>query len=296
MNFLLKKYNILIFFAFLLTVLQVNAAKVILRDGTVIKNIKGVRELGNYFLLKDDLKNYTFRKSKISKIISSDGKTIFEHKILTAVKKTEDDGSLYYSFFINGKFAGQGGWDSYNQFEVTEGDLPDGIYKEYFNTGKLKRTFPIKDNTLDGVSKVYYASGMVAREGRFKNGYEVGVSKLYYKSGELKGKSIYKKGVRDGKTLLYYKSGKLKSEMTFVDGELNGIQKMYFKNGRISNIVSYEDGKKNGKFKQYYENGKLKVSGNCESGKLSGIITTYYRSGRVKKRKRFIDGRILKGN
>ena len=270
------------------------ADTIYLRDGRTVSNVRNIKDTGNYFLASINGKNITINKTRIDRIVSNTGNVIFEQRILTAKVIEGIKGPQKYNFYLNNKKIGLGEWDEDNSFSIEEGDLPDGVYKQYFNTGKLERTFPIKDNELTGTVDVYYNSGRLARKGNFVEGYENGESLLYYKTGELKGKSVYDDGEKSGKTILYYPSGNIKAEMIFEDGKINGLQKMYYENGKLSNIVNFRDGVKNGEFKQFYANGKLKVSGTTSNGKLDGTVTVYYESGRIKNQKRFTNGRVIK--
>ena len=61
----------------------------------------------------------------------------------------------------------------------------NGIEKEYYKNGRLKRETPYTDGELNGVEKRYYENGQLAGETPFKNGKENGVEKSYYESGQL---------------------------------------------------------------------------------------------------------------
>ena len=287
-------HKLLYIFLILFSFGKLTAEILYLRDGRIIKNITNVKDAGFYFLITINNQSKTYSKQKIDKITSNSGNIIFEHKIMTAEKIEYKTGLNAFVFYLNGKKVGTAGWNSNEIFKVYEGDLPDGIYNLYFNTGKLERIFPIKNNTVNGKVEVYYNSGKLCRTGHFTNGLEEGESYLYYKTGEIKGKSQYRNGTKNGKTTLFYPTGELKAEMFFIDGKINGMQKMYYKSAKISNIVTFKNGMKNGDFKQFYENGNKKITGQTRDGKLNGIITVYYESGKIKKRNNFVNGRILK--
>ena len=260
-------------------------------DGTVYKDVSNLQDADDYLLFDKDGKSYSMPKYKVQKIVDENGKVVYEKQDL--IVTIAPDETNEYIFKRNGVEVGRGRWLDSGKFEVTEGDIPDGVYKLFHDSGELKRTFSISDGSLNGICKVFYRSGKTEREGFYKNGKEDGKSKLYYPEGELKGFSFYRNGEKDGQTKLFYKSGKIKASLRFKAGVPDGEQIMYYENGKPSSKVVYDDGQKNGPVTFYYESGKLKLQGKYVNDALDGVVTTYYESGRVKKRETFNNGRVL---
>lgn len=67
----------------------------------------------------------------------------------------------------------------------------NGIEKEYYKNGRLKRETPYTDGKLNGVVKEYYETGELLREAPYKNGEHDGVAKIYDKNGQLREKHFY---------------------------------------------------------------------------------------------------------
>ncbi len=294
MGVLSKFYLITFYLVFLLSSLDLVAVEIFLEDGQVYSNAKDLFEVNSFYTFKRDGRSYSINKNRIKKIISDNGELIYEKSLLTVEVVKNIEGADKFIFYKNRERLGEAIWGTDGEFDILSGDISDGVYKQYYDTGKLRRTFNFKNGELNGWCKEYYISGKIEREGFFKANKEVGVSKIYYNTGVIKGESTYVDGVKDGETKLFYKSGNIKAKMNFKNNQPEGLQVMYYESGNIETKVSFEDGVKNGAIKQYYESGKLKMSGMLEDGKLNGTVITYYESGRIKKKVIFVDGRILK--
>ena len=291
-----KFHLITVFISLCVVFFSINiiATEIFLEDGQVYSNVNDLFEVNSFYTFKRNGKSYSINKNRIKKIISDKGETIYEKSLLIVEVVKNVEGADKFIFYKNKKKLGEAVWDSYGEFDILSGDIPDGVYKQYYDAGKLRRTFTFKDGELNGWSKEYYISGKIEREGYFKNNKEVGISKIYYDTGVLKGESTYVDGVKDGETKLFYKTGNIKAKMNFKDNQPEGLQVMYYQSGNIETKVYFEGGVKNGPIKQYYESGKIKMTGTLDDGKLNGTVITYYESGRIKKKVTFIDGRILK--
>ena len=270
------------------------ADDVYMLDGHVYKNATKLSKINSFYVFNISGRNYSVNKNRIKKIIDQSGHIIFEKMVLNVDILKGKNSADSYLFYKNKQKLGTGIWASNGEFDIISGNITDGTYKNYYDSGKLRRTFDFKDNELNGWCKVYYKSGKVEREGFFKNNKEAGISKIYYDTGILKGKSTYLNGEKNGATLLYYKSGNIKAKMNFKDSAADGLQIMYYESGAVETEVFFKNGVKNGLIKQFYESGKIKMQGQLEDGKLEGKAVTYYESGRIKKKMSFHKGRIFK--
>jgi antitoxin component YwqK of YwqJK toxin-antitoxin module len=260
-------------------------------DGTVYRNVENLQDADDFYLFDKDGENFSLPKHRIKKIVDQRGRVVYEQENLKVT--LAPDNTNEYIFMRNDTEVGRGKWLDAGKFLITDGNIPDGIYKEFHDSGELKRTFSIRDGSLNGKCEVFFRSGKVERSGMFKNGNEEGKSTLYYPTGELKGFSYYRNGEKSGPTKLYYESGKIKAALNFQDGRPDGEQVMFYDNGKPASKVIYSDGEKEGPVTFYYESGKIKMQGKYINDALDGVVTTYYESGRVKKRETFNNGRIL---
>ena len=168
------------------------------------------------------------------------------------------EGAKQIVFYSDGREVAREILDGDGKVIKANGKIPDGIIKEYYESGKLKT------------------------EWNYKNGKLKGICKTYYESGELMFRYNYKDGERDGVTRSYYKNRKLKYEYKYRGGKLEGIIKKYYRNGKLAFKWKYKDGKKEGITKSYYRSGSLRVEWNYRGDQLDGITRIYYGKGGIK--------------
>ncbi len=269
------------------------ATKVYKADGTVFEDVKDLQEKGDYYLFTVDSQQRSINKYRIRKIVNDQGETIYKKRVLTAEQYTTNEGNSGYVFYHNGEQTGKGHWNEEGVFVVSEGELPSGTYKLFYDTGAIKSELSVKNGTLHGVCKNYFESGQLKRKAEFDQGKEEGTSRLYYKSGELKGVSHYENGLKNGKTRLFFPSGEVKAVFQYKDGRMHGVQKMYFPSGQLKTRVQYKIGSKHGPIKQYYRDGTLQMEGNFVDEKLDGKAKFYNRRGELVKTKSFKKGRVI---
>jgi antitoxin component YwqK of YwqJK toxin-antitoxin module len=234
-------------FAVALSAATLRAQDIYRTDGRVYKNVDNYSKIDDYFTFDKDGRSYSIPEWAVRKIVKN-GKTIYEKLDLMAERVrppgATDNTPFSYKFTRNGEYVGEGTWVAAGEFRVTRGNIPDGVYKAYFDSGELRRTFSFKNGALNGMCMALFRSGQTERKGTFKNGKEEGRSELYYPNGTRRGVSIYKNGLKNGTTTLYYPSGKIKAKLFFKDSNPDGKQVMYYENGKVESEVIYVDGKK----------------------------------------------------
>jgi len=148
----------------------------------------------------------------------------------------------------------------------TNGKIPDGIVKEYFESGAPLAEYNYKGGKLEGTSKGYYENGTLRGEWNYKNGKLDGKMKYYYGNGNLNYETNYKDDKKNGVSKHYDETGKLNYEFNFKDDKYDGVTKSYYESGELSGEYNYKDGKREGVSKAYYKSGKLKSVETYENG------------------------------
>jgi len=121
------------------------------------------------------------------------------------------DGTIEYVFYSEGKEVAKQILDKdWNEIK-TIGKIPDGIVKQYYESGKLQFECNYKDSKREGITKRYDENGILINEWNYKNGKLEGISKEYYKNGTYKCIDTYQNG-KLIKKRAYDESGKLKFE------------------------------------------------------------------------------------
>ncbi|MDF1674008.1 MAG: hypothetical protein P1U41_10905 [Vicingaceae bacterium] len=196
---------------------------------------------------ENGLFKYFDKKGKIEKT------EIYYHGVLLAIGLVDDEGRR------------QGYWEEY--YLEPEGQLKSkGKYKDgkkidewtfFFENNKLQQVGKyLKDEQPTGLWKWYYESGKLLREENFRKGLEDGMMHEYLEDGYIITEGEYIDGLKEGEWI--YEHGDHKEIGNYRDGQKSGLWKYYYlKNNELSFEGNFIDGEPNGKHKYYYENGKL---------------------------------------
>ena len=152
---------------------------------------------------------------------------------------------------------------------------------------EVKENYEYKANARpeDGLFEEYYDSGKLSLKGYYKNGYRIGLWESYHENGQLSSREEqYKGDIRNGLFELYHENGQLKSREFYKDDYLDGLFEVYYENGQLLKRYSYKNKKLNGPAIAYYENGQLQFKQFYKDGYLDGISETYYKTGQLDKK------------
>jgi len=137
----------------------------------------------------------------------------------------------------------------------------EGVWRKYFDNGKIKSEIVYLNNNPDGFAKFYYENGGISEEGIWKGSKWVGKYKFYHENGKPSYEWNYSQ-----------------------DGKRTGVQKYYHENGNIMIEGEWTDGKESGVIKEYYADGKLKAEKNFADGKLDeASVKTYSKAVKAEK-------------
>jgi len=158
-----------------------------------------------------------------------------------------------------------------------------GVWKSFYNSGKLKQESNYNNGLLNGYLKEYDEDGKLLKATLYIDG----VAQLY--AEELATLDIKKE---------YYPNGTVKKEGTYdVTGKEHGTLKFYDEKGNLMDIKIYrhgillakgivdEEDRRQGYWEEYYENGDIK-----SKGKEDGMMHEYYDDGTLITEGEFIDG------
>ncbi len=159
-----------------------------------------------------------------------------------------------------------------------------GIWKKYYDSGRLRYEGAFKDDKEIGIFKFYDNSDnrhpVVIR--KFEQGSALVHSTFYTNKGDIVSEGYYKGKNKEGKWVYFHKGGK--SLMTiehYKDGILDGERIVFYKNGKITIQERYVDGKLDGNSKKFTNEGVLIEDINYSKGKLHGIAKYYEITGQL---------------
>jgi antitoxin component YwqK of YwqJK toxin-antitoxin module len=154
------------------------------------------------------------------------------------------DNTITSFFYSEGKEIAQQVRDRDGTIIKAIGTVPDGIVREYFESGKLKEVSSYKNNKREGTSKWYYENGVLRAERPYKDDKLNGIVKWHYTTGSLGTEFNYTDGKLEGLTRLYWENGNLKAEDYYKDGKREGRKTLYYKSGQLRFVYTYKNGKK----------------------------------------------------
>lgn len=187
-----------------------------------------------------------------------------------------------------------------------------GIWKEFFPSGKTKTEWLYKDDQLDGPVRYFSEDGSVRKMEVYRNGQPVvdntpdvklEIDRDYHNNGRVKSSVNLIDGKKQGVYREYSRTGEITaSKMYFNDevtGEgivdenmrMQGKWKLYFKGGKLKAEGEYKDGKRIGKWQFYYASGDLEQTGSYSAGKPDGEWIWYHVNGQKLREEFYINGR-----
>jgi antitoxin component YwqK of YwqJK toxin-antitoxin module len=148
----------------------------------------------------------------------------------------------------------------------TVGEIPDGINREYYESGRIKAECTYRVNKLEGMSTVYYENGKMSYKCNYADGKKDGLCKSFYDNGNIKYEYEYKKGKFDGSVKKYYKNYKIAAEWDYREGKRQGLTTSYNKNGSLKAEWSYKNDQLDGITRIYYDKGGIEYIDTYKDG------------------------------
>lgn len=195
-------------------------------------------------------------------------------------------------------------WMNYDKIEVIFFNNNNGIYREYYKSGKLRRQIPfIISENIDvlyahGIETLYYEDKdsegnntyTILEENEYSNMEKVGIWKKYSIDGGLLSEHFFNDilELEDGYYGIKYKEyHSTNGTLAYIEEKDGG--KSFYINGNLraewTNINYWKDGQ----YREFYENGKLKMNVNYKNGVRYGIMNKYYPDGEQKEKWSYTD-------
>lgn len=134
--------------------------------------------------------------------------------------------------------------------------------------------FQIAPDNLNGIKRDLYSDGTVKKEYSLKNGLLDGAVKLFYPNGKPQSTATYVAGKKSGVEVLFDNSGSTVSEISYNNDIPNGEFKLY-EGGRVTIVGNKVNGKSEGSFVSYDPQGRILAKYNMAGDSLQGRYTKY---------------------
>ena len=129
-------------------------------------------------------------------------------------------------------------WNGHvSRLESFSSGLKNGVYKEFFNNGKIK---------IDG---------------QYSNGDKTGLWTEYFREGGTMRVFYTNENRKDGSISEWYKNGEKKVRGKYFQGQKHGLWTAWYSNGVKESVVTFNQGEQDGVFSYFYDNGNKKIEG-----------------------------------
>jgi len=195
----------------------------------------------------------------------------------------------------------------------SESGNKEGLWREYYDNGKVKKEMYFKNDELDGLIKEFEENGALKVALRYKDGDVVSdsitldenieVRTEYNENEQLTFRGTYKNGVPFGvhqyfdtignviKSIVYSEQGlKIGEGIIDKEGKKQSAWKYFFNTGVIKAQGEYKEGKRTGSWSFFYEDGNTEQKGTYADGRKGGSWKWYYPDGSVKREESFYMG------
>lgn len=133
----------------------------------------------------------------------------------------------------------------------------NGEQKEYYETGKPRVRYHMKDGIKLGLEESYFGSGQLHTRVTFGTYGMEGLYERFYINGQKEEVAYMVAGKRDGERLYWSNEGWLFSKEFYLKGKLHGEVLNYQSDSVLSNIKNYQHGKEVGVQKYFNAEGRL---------------------------------------
>jgi antitoxin component YwqK of YwqJK toxin-antitoxin module len=117
-----------------------------------------------------------------------------------------------------------------------------GIWKLYFESGKIKKQTAYSHNVEDGEETFWFENGNIEKKGTYIEGKLNGKYAWYYENGQKKQEGFFTAGSEDSTWSEWYETGKQKMAGNFTNLEKNGDWIYWDDQGNITMKKNYQHG------------------------------------------------------
>ncbi|MDR1730223.1 MAG: hypothetical protein LBR52_06135 [Prevotellaceae bacterium] len=173
-------------------------------------------------------------------------------------------------------------------------DKPVGLFKHYYETGKLKIEQNHLANDISEI-KLYEVNGKtLAATGKYYGRIKEGEWK-YYSENRLVLTENYKNGLKEGLALVYSRTGSIVEKIPYRKDKIEGMRKYYLEDGKLYSEISYVDGKEDGAYRLFEGNDTPVATGQYVMGKKEGDWN-FYENGKIVETQKYQDGVCVNEN
>jgi len=137
-------------------------------------------------------------------------------------------------------------YSQFNESILSETDYAfgkkNGIYRQYYDNGKIQEESWYQDDLKNGISKWNNKNGQRIAEYIYKAGVFDGLQKTFYENDSIQSLNNYQNNKLGGEAKEFYRNGKLKSSGKYLNGLKDGSWTEYNELGKIEKVIRFKDG------------------------------------------------------
>ncbi len=195
-----------------------------------------------------------------------------------------EEGEVTKSFiFRKGVLVGEG--------VFTDSGEKQGMWKEYYNDGKLKSFGKYVDNLKTGLWKYYYKNSQLEELGKYIAGKPDSIWQWYYNNGNILRKENFYNGLPDGMLTEFDSEGNIVTQGEYIEGKKESH--WIFNVGDNKTEGEYSEDMRTGKWESYYDDGILQFEGKFVDDNPNGEHTWYWDNGKIKMQGKYVMGRKI---
>lgn len=168
----------------------------------------------------------------------------------------------------------------------------NGIYKDWYDNGRISTECLFKDGVLHGEYKCWHANGELEHQGNYDHGLRNGLFEIWFANGNLKHQYNYKDDHLHGECTEYYFNGNTQKVSNYNMQVLEGPQYEWYYSGKTSSTSNYKNGSKHGSYRSYHSNGFPMEESYFMFGKEHGEKKLYDNTGNLLSHRCYRNGFI----
>jgi antitoxin component YwqK of YwqJK toxin-antitoxin module len=176
-------------------------------------------------------------------------------------------------------------------------NIPQGTFKYYFQTGKLKAITVYSEDGKTATTTMYFPSGKKNAEGKYVNEKKEGLWRFFSEFDEaLVSEEIYSGGLKDGPAKTFYAGKTVVETITWKKGLRDGVWTQYYDDGKIKLQGTYKNDMKDGSITVFYPTGQKFNTGQYSAGLPEGKWFSYDFDGKLLSTDVYDNGVLIKSD
>lgn len=157
------------------------------------------------------------------------------------------------------------GGDIQTVVEFKDG-LPNGEIKTWSKKDVKQVEGFLENGTRTGIWKLYYENGKLKKQLTYQNNIENGEEIFWFENGNVQKKGSYVNGKLNGKYEWYFENGQKQQEGFFTMGKEDSTWNEWYENGKQKMVGHFTNFEKNGNWTWWDEQGKITTKKNYTNG------------------------------